>query len=92
LLAGELQWVLPLADPKLPDAAKPQLHNGQIVPDSVAKAARQDALARTLLKGGPVAVAVLGGSHDLTDALNRQGEAGLDDLRVTARAYKDVAG
>jgi hypothetical protein len=37
-------------------------------------------------------VAVLGGSHDLTDALNRQGAAGLEYLRVSVQAYKEWQG
>jgi hypothetical protein len=91
LVAGELQRVLPLDDAKLLDAAKPRFHNGQMVPNHAANTAHQDAMAKALLKAGPVAVAVLGGSHDLTDALNRQGAAGLEYLRVSVRAYKDLA-
>jgi hypothetical protein len=92
LVTGELQRVLPLDDAKLLDAAKPRLLNGQVVPNHAAKAARQDAMTLALLKAGPVAVAILGGSHDLTDALNRQGAGGLEHLRVTVQPYKDVAG
>jgi hypothetical protein len=91
LVAGELQRVLPLDDAKLLDAAKPRLHNGQVVPDQAAKAKRQDAMAQALLKAGPVAEAVLGGSHDLTDSLNRQGAVGLEWLRMSVRAYKEPA-
>jgi hypothetical protein len=83
---------LPLDDAKLLDPAKPRLHNGQVAPNQAAKAARQDAMAKALVKAGPVAVAILGGSHDLTDALNRQGAAGVEYLRVSVRAYKELAG
>jgi hypothetical protein len=89
---SEPQQVLPFDDATLLDAAKPLLDNGQIVPDLAAKAKRQDSMAQALLKAESVAVAVLGGSHDLTDALNRQGAAGLEYLRVALQVYKDVAG
>jgi hypothetical protein len=49
-------------------------------------------MAKALLKAGPVAVAILGGSHDLTGALNRKGAAGLEYLRVSVRAHKELAG
>jgi hypothetical protein len=91
LVSGELQQVSPLDDAKLLDAAKPRLHNGQVVPDPAAKAKRQGAMAKALLKTGPVVVAVVGGSHDLTDALNRQGAAGIEYLRLTVQSYKDLA-
>jgi hypothetical protein len=52
---------LPLDDARLLDAAKPRLHNGQVVPDPDAKSKRQDAMAQALLKAGPVAVAIPGG-------------------------------
>jgi hypothetical protein len=86
LVSGELQCVLPLDDAKLLDAARPRLHNGQVVPDPAAKAKRQDSMAQTLLKAGPVAVAILGGSHDLTEAL-RQEAAGVEYLLVSVRVY-----
>jgi hypothetical protein len=92
LVSGELQRVLPLDDAKTVDAAKPRLHNGQVVPDPAAKAKRQAAMAQALLKAGPVAVAILGGSHDPTDALGRLDEAGVEYLRVTVQAYKDLVG
>jgi hypothetical protein len=92
LVTGELRQVLPLDDAKLLDAAKPRLHNGQVVPDPAAKGKRQDAMAQTLLKAGPVAVAVLGGSHDLTEALGRQDAPGLEYLRVSVQAHSDLAG
>jgi hypothetical protein len=76
LAGGELRQVLPLDDAKLLDTAKPRLRNGQVVPNHAAKAARQGGMVRALLKAGPVAVAVLGGSHDLTDALNPRGRQG----------------
>jgi hypothetical protein len=52
LVRGELQQVLPLDNAALLDAAKPMLMNAEVVPDSVAKAARQDAIKSALVGGG----------------------------------------
>jgi hypothetical protein len=83
---------LPLDDVKLLDAAKPRFRNGQVVPNHAAKAARQDGMAQAPLKARPVAVAILGGSHDLTDALGRQGGEEIEYLRVFVGTYKEPAG
>jgi hypothetical protein len=61
VLTGEPQQVLPFDNATLLGAAKPRLHNGQVVPDHAAKAKRQEAFTQKLLKAGPVAVAILGG-------------------------------
>jgi hypothetical protein len=86
LVVGELRQVLPLDDAKQLDAAKPQLHNGQVVPDPAAKAKRQDAMAQALLKAGPVAVAILAGSHDLTTRCVAKTWQGSNAARVCAGA------
>jgi hypothetical protein len=92
VVTGEPPQVLPFDDATLLDVAMLRLHNGQVVPNQAANAKRQDWMAKTLLQARPMALAVLGGSPDLTDALNRQGVGGLEYLRVTVQAYKDVAG
>jgi hypothetical protein len=90
LVSGELRQVLPLDDAKLLDAAKPRLKNGEVVPDAAAKAARQDAMVRALLKAGPVAVAVLGGAHDLREALASDGGAGCEYMRVNVAVFREM--
>jgi hypothetical protein len=45
-----------------------------------------------LVKARPVAVAILDGSHDLIEALGRQETAGLEYLRVSVQACKELAG
>jgi hypothetical protein len=90
LVSGELQAVLPLDDAALLDAAKPRLKNGEVVPDPAAKVARQDGMVRTLLKAGPIAVAVLGGAHDLTANVQRVAPPWCEYLRVTVKAYQEV--
>jgi hypothetical protein len=57
--------------------------------DPAAKVKRQDAMVQALVNAGPVAVAVLGGDHDLTDSLKRLGGA-CEYLRVTVQAYQEV--
>jgi peptide subunit release factor 1 (eRF1) len=90
LVSGELQAVLPLDNEALLDAAKPRLKNGEVVPDSAAKAARQDAMVRRLLKAAPLALAVLGGAHDLTASVQRVTHPWSEYVRVTVQAYSKM--
>jgi hypothetical protein len=72
LVSGELQAVLPLDDAAPLDTAGPKVKGGAVGIDQAAKVARQDAIVQTLVKAGPVSVAILGGDHDLTDRWKRQ--------------------
>jgi hypothetical protein len=47
-------------------------------------------MAKVLAEAGPLAVAVLGGAHDLTVPLGAYG--GVDYLRVSVRAMSEVDG
>lgn len=74
LMAGDVD-VLPLDDEALMDAADPTKNGWQF--DGPENAAREAAMVRKLLAGGPVVVAVLGSGHDLADeikAANPQAE------------------
>ena len=64
LISGELEDVLPLEGDGQMDAAKPITVDGKVQPDPVKIEARHDAQVKTVMKKGPVAVIVLGGSHD----------------------------
>jgi hypothetical protein len=44
------------------------------------------------LRHGPVAVIVLGGSHDLSAQVRRLGGGRCDYLRVTTACYREAAG
>jgi len=88
LVAGELQEVLPLDDAKLLDAARPKLSNGKVASNPFAAVFREAWMARTLAEAGPVAVAVLGGAHDLKEPLATV--VGVDYLRVSVRAMDEV--
>jgi hypothetical protein len=88
LVAGELREVLPLDDAKLLDAAKPKLGDGKLASNPFAAVFREAWMARTLTEAGPVAVAVLGGAHNLKGPLGTVG--GVEYLRVTVRAMGEV--
>lgn len=70
---GELQGVLPLEWTETLDAANPVTTDGKIRFDPAAVKAREEAMARHLMESGPVAIVILGGEHDLTDALKATG-------------------
>jgi hypothetical protein len=69
---------------------KPKAKNGEVVPEPAAKVARQDGMVRTLVKAGAVAVAILGGSHDLAESMQRVAPPWCEYLRVTVQAYQEV--
>jgi hypothetical protein len=88
LVSGELDRVLPLDDAKLLDAARPKLSNGKVASNPFAAVFREAWMARTLAEAGPVAVAVLGGAHNLKEPLGTVG--GVEYLRVSVRATDEV--
>jgi hypothetical protein len=53
--------------------------------------ARQDAMVRAALEGGPVAVLVLGGAHDLSGAVRQLAPGDCEYLRVTTARYAEFA-
>ncbi len=82
--------MLPLDDDGLLDAARPITEKGEVKPDPERVRARQDAQVRAALKSGPVAVIVLGGSHELSESV-RAASGQCEYLRVTTRRYREVA-
>lgn len=67
LREGAIDTVMPL------EAADPVTVDGKIRSDSATMKAREAEMARRIVAGGPVAIVVLGGEHDLTDALKATG-------------------
>ena len=65
--------MLPLEDATALEQAKPITADGKVKLDHKKVEARHDAQVRAALKAGPVAVIVLCGSHDLADAVQRNG-------------------
>src|SRR5262249_5014880 len=88
LVAREIEAVLPLDDAELLDRARP-VAGGEVKPDPERVKARQDAQARAALKSGPVAVIVLGGSHDLSESVRALGRGSCEYLRVTTKRYRE---
>jgi hypothetical protein len=84
--------VLPLDDAELLDASRPISGKGEVKADAEKIRAREDAQVRAALKGGPVAVIVLGGAHNLTESVRRVGGGAVEYLRVTTRGYRQVEG
>ncbi len=70
-VGDELKRVLPCEDEMALDAAAPRFEDGKPVFDPKAVEAREDAIVANVLRGGPVAVLVLGVSHDLRDNVRR---------------------
>src|SRR5262249_45319664 len=77
--------VLPL-DETLLEVANPMTPGGR------AKAgARHDYQVKAALAGGPVAFAILGGAHHLSDSVRRLGGGAVEYARVTTAAYLKAA-
>jgi hypothetical protein len=59
--------------------------------DVAANAAREEAMAKRLADAEGLVVVILGGKHDLTEALKKRAP-GLRYLRVATKAYQEAAG
>jgi hypothetical protein len=90
LISGELEDVLPLEDAVALERAKPISPSGGVNLDPVKLEARHDAHVKATMKEGPVAVIVLGGSHDLTASIQRF-NGSCEYLRVTTKRFKEIA-
>jgi hypothetical protein len=53
---------------------------------------RHDAQVRAVLDGGPLALIVLGGAHDLTDSVRRLGGGRCEYIRVTTKRFRQFSG
>jgi hypothetical protein len=91
MVAGDLAEVLPLDDAGLLDAAKPAQVDGRLVFDKDKVKEREEAMVKNALAKDAVAVIILGGSHDLTASVQRVGPPWTEYLRVTVKAYQELA-
>jgi hypothetical protein len=71
--------------------AKPRSGPGPTYIDPVANAAREEEMAKRLAEARGLAVVILGGGHDLTQALAKWAPKA-SYLRVTTEAYREAAG
>ena len=90
-MSGEDLELLPLDDGKLLEEAKPIAPDGRYHLDPAKLSARHDGQVQAALKGGPFALVILGGAHDLTDSVRRYGGP-CEHLRVTTRSYREFGG
>jgi hypothetical protein len=60
--------------------------------DAAADDAREVAMVAAAIRAGPVAAIVLGGSHDLSAQVLRQGEGRVKYIRVKTARYVQFAG
>lgn len=90
-LQGKLAEVLPAEDASALEEANPVGGDGKVVFDEKRNVAREDAVVRTLLKAGPLAVIVMGGAHDLADNAERLSHGTCEVITVTMKAYQKVA-
>jgi hypothetical protein len=87
-----LAEVLPLEDVRVFEAGYPFRPDGSFDLDPAKLRPRHDAQVRAALVSGPVAVIVLGASHDLTDSVRRLGDGSTEYIQVTMNAVKRFAG
>lgn len=90
LLNKEIEGVLPLDDADAHAASNPLNEDGSVTLDQEKIEAREDAQVRLLLDGGPVAVIILGGAHDLSDNLERLSGGAAEYIRVEVKAWKQI--
>jgi hypothetical protein len=69
LMSGDVEEVLPLDDARLLEEAKPIDPSGRYHLDAAKLSARHDGQVQATLKGGPFALVLLGGAHDLSQSI-----------------------
>jgi hypothetical protein len=87
---GSLESVIPLESTATIEAANPITADGHMRANPAAMKAREDEMVRRILVGGPIAIVVLGGDHDLTEALKTTGRPFTYEF-VEAPTYKRLA-
>jgi hypothetical protein len=87
LASKELAAVLPLDDAELLDRAKP-VAEGKVRLDPERIARRREGQVKRLLDNGPFGLVVLGGGHDLSEAVRRW-SATCEYLRVWVRRWPE---
>lgn len=92
LLAGELAEVVPIEDEVSFENANPIGKDGSVTLDAKKNRRREDAQVKKLLKGEPLVVVILGGSHDLSDNIARLANEKCRYVVVTTRAFAEAAG
>jgi hypothetical protein len=82
-MAGYLEDVLTLEDADALLDAFPYTYDGKYCLDPLANKAREEAMVRAMLRHPPLAVCVLGASHDLSGSVREWGRGRVAYTRVT---------
>ena len=90
LLSGEIEAVLPLENAAAHAASNPVSDDGSVALDQEKIEAREDAQARLLLDGEPVAIIILGGAHDLSGNVERLSGGKAEYIRLEVKAWKQI--
>jgi hypothetical protein len=90
LVSGELEDVLALEDDEALEKAKPISLNGGVKLDPQKIELRHAAQGKAVMKGGAVAVIILGGAHDLTGSIKRIGDGRVEYLPVTTKRFRQI--
>ena len=81
-----------LDDAEALKAAEPRWLGGKLAPDHRANQASEDAMAKRLAQAkGPLVVVLLGGAHDLGEALSGHAPKARY-VRLTTKAYREASG
>jgi hypothetical protein len=91
LLSGELEDVLPLEDARLYEKTNPLSEDGRIELKPKIIEAREDAMVKKILDGGPFAFMVLGGGHDLSGNIERLSGGLCEYLTVETGMYSRLS-
>jgi hypothetical protein len=70
--------------------AKPIALAGRFRLDPAKLSARHDGQVQAALKGGPFALLILGGAHDLTDSPQRAYGGNCEYMRIMTARYREV--
>jgi hypothetical protein len=91
---GAVGWLaLHQAVDVLPLDAEGALNAAKLIrPDPAKLEARHEAQVHAALASGPVAVIVLGASHELSDAVTKLGSGATEYIAVTTKAVERFAG
>jgi hypothetical protein len=87
---GGLEAVIPLESTETLEAANPITADGRMSFNPTAVRAREAEMVRRIALGGPVAIVVLGGDHDLKDAFQATGRP-LTCIFLETTTYKRLA-
>lgn len=91
-MSQDLEAVLPVEEEKTYRAAQPVQKDGRVMLKQELIEAREDAQVKTILAGGPFALVILGGSHDLADIVERLADGKCELIVVETSEFRKRSG